>query len=60
MNNEPISKNNGAAIKSLEIRLQELSRQLMEESQSSSQSDMVMSIEEKWEEVEVEEKKDCE
>src|ERR1044072_8014384 len=59
-NQEDIIKNQGAAIKSLEIRLQEISRQLMEESHSSSQNDMVMSIEEQWEELEVEEKKRCE
>ena len=52
---EAVLKNNGAAIKSLEIQVQEISRQLMEESQSSSQNDMVISLEEQGEELQIEE-----
>ena len=57
---EAVMMNNEVAIKNLEIQVQEISRQHMEESHSSSQNDMVMSIEEQWEELEVEEKKRCE
>jgi hypothetical protein len=59
-NQEAISKKNGAAIKSLEVQLHKLSRQIMEECQISTLSEEVISLEEQGEEHHIKEKETCE